>query len=34
MRLANVFATADGVLVPVDSIPVRLPAGKRGFFDK
>jgi hypothetical protein len=34
MRPANVFATEDGVIVPVDCIPVRLPAGKRDFFDK
>jgi hypothetical protein len=24
----------SGVIVPVDCIPVRLPPGKRGFFDK
>ena len=34
MRPANVFATEDGVIVPVDCIPVRLPPGKRRFFDK
>jgi hypothetical protein len=34
MRPANVFATEDGVMVPVDCIPVRLPPGKRDFFDK
>ena len=34
MRPANVFATEDGVIVPVDCIPVRLPAGKRDFFDR
>ena len=33
-RPANVFATGDGVMVPVDCIPVRLPPGKRDFFDK
>lgn len=33
-RPANVFATADGVMVPIDCIPVRLPPGKRDFFDK
>ncbi len=34
MRPANVFATADGIIVPVDCIPVRLPAGMRDFFDR
>lgn len=34
MRPANVFATEDGVMVPIDCIPVRLPPGKRDFFDK
>jgi hypothetical protein len=34
MRPANVFVTEDGVIVPVDCIPVRLPPGKRAFFDK
>jgi Serine/Threonine/Tyrosine Kinase found in polyvalent proteins len=34
MRPANVFVTDDGITVPVDSIPVRLPPGKRAFFDK
>lgn len=27
-------ATEDGVIVPVDCIPVRLPPGKRDFFGK
>ncbi|MBC8125731.1 MAG: hypothetical protein H8M99_01100 [Gloeobacteraceae cyanobacterium ES-bin-144] len=34
MRPVNVFATEEGVIVPVDCIPVRLPAGKRDFFDR
>jgi hypothetical protein len=34
MRPANVFVTEDGIIVPVDCIPVRLPPGKRAFFDK
>lgn len=34
MRPANVFATESGIIVPVDCIPVRLPAGKREFFDR
>lgn len=34
LRPANVFATEDGVIVPVDCIPVRLPPGKRDFFGK
>jgi hypothetical protein len=34
MRPANVFVAGDGVMVPVDCIPVRLPPGKRDFFDK
>lgn len=34
MRPANVFVTDDGIVVPVDTIPVRLPAGKRAFFEK
>ena len=34
LRPANVFVTEDGVIVPVDCIPVRLPPGKRSFFDK
>ena len=34
MRPANVFVTESGLVVPVDGIPVKLPPGKRGFFDK
>ena len=34
MRPANVFVTDDGIVVPVDCIPVRLPRGKRAFFEK
>jgi hypothetical protein len=34
LRPANVFVTNDGVAIPVDCIPVRLPRGKRAFFDK
>lgn len=34
MRPANVFMTDDGDVVPVDCIPVKLPAGKHGFFAK
>jgi hypothetical protein len=34
MRPANVFTTHDGIVVPVDCIPVSLPRGKRAFFDK
>jgi hypothetical protein len=34
MRPANVFVAGDDVMVPVDCIPVRLPPGKRDFFDK
>ena len=34
MRPANVFATDEGVVIPVDCIPVKLPAGKREFFDR
>lgn len=34
MRPANVFVTEDGTIVPVDCIPVRLPPGKRAFFDQ
>jgi len=34
MRPANVFTTDEGIVIPVDCIPVRLPAGKRDFFDK
>ena len=34
MRPANVLATADGDIVPIDCIPVRLPSGKREFFDR
>jgi hypothetical protein len=31
MRPANVFVTDDGIVVPVDCIPARLPRGKRAF---
>lgn len=34
LRPANVFATDDGIVVPINCIPVRLPRGKRGFFEK
>lgn len=34
MRPANVFVTEDGIVVPIDCIPVSLPSGKRAFFDK
>lgn len=34
LRPANVLATADGDIVPIDCIPVRLPSGKREFFDR
>lgn len=35
LMLQNViFATEDGVIVPVDCIPVRLPRGNRDFFDR
>lgn len=34
MRPANVFVTDEGDIVPVDCIPVKLPAGKREFFAK
>lgn len=34
MRPANVFTTEDGIVLPVDCIPVRLPAGKRDFFER
>lgn len=34
LRPANVFVTDDGIVVPVDCIPVRLPSGKRAFFEK
>lgn len=34
MRPANVFVTATGIIIPVDCIPVRMPPGKRSFFDK
>ncbi len=34
MRPANVFVTESGLVVPVDCIPVKLPQGKRAFFDK
>ena len=34
MRPANVFITDEGTVVPVDCIPVRLPMGKRSFFDR
>jgi Serine/Threonine/Tyrosine Kinase found in polyvalent proteins len=33
LRPANVFVTDDGIIVPIDSIPVKLPSGKRAFFD-
>ena len=34
MRPANVFITEDGIVLPVDCIPVKLPAGKRDFFER
>lgn len=34
LRPANVFVTEDGIVVPIDCIPVRLPHGKRAFFEK
>jgi len=34
MRPANVFTTGEGVVIPVDCIPVKLPGGKRDFFDR
>jgi hypothetical protein len=34
LRPANVFVTDDGIVVPIDCIPVRLPRGKHAFFDK
>jgi hypothetical protein len=34
LRPANVFVTDDGIVVPIDCIPVRLPRGKRAFFEK
>jgi hypothetical protein len=34
MRPANVFVTGDEIAVPVDTIPVLLPPGKRAFFEK
>ncbi len=34
MRPANVFVTESGTIIPVDCIPVRMPSGKRSFFDK
>jgi len=34
MRPANVFTTEEGVVIPVDCIPVKLPGGKRDFFDR
>ncbi len=34
MRPANVFTTEEGLTIPVDCIPVRLPVGKRDFFYK
>lgn len=34
MRPANVFMTDEGDVVPVDCIPVKLPAGKHEFFAK
>ncbi len=34
MRPANVFVTDDGLIIPIDCIPVKLPPGKRAFFDK
>ncbi len=34
MRPANVFVTEEGDVVPVDCIPVKLPAGKHEFFAK
>ncbi len=34
MRPANVFVTESYVIIPVDCIPVKMPPGKRSFFDK
>ena len=34
LRPANVFVTDDGIVVPIDCIPVRLPHGKRAFFEQ
>lgn len=34
LRPANVFVTEDGIVVPVDCIPVRLPPGKRAIFEE
>ena len=34
MRPANVFVTESGTIIPVDCIPVRMPPGKRSFFDR
>jgi hypothetical protein len=34
MRPANVFVPEAGIIIPVDCIPVRMPPGKRSFFDK
>jgi hypothetical protein len=34
MRPANVFTTDDGIVIPVDCIPVKLPPEKRKFFER
>jgi hypothetical protein len=34
MRPANVFTTDEGIVIPVDCIPVKLPPGKRDFFER
>lgn len=34
LRPANVFVTDDDIIIPVDTIPVRLPPGKCSFFEK
>lgn len=34
MRPANVFTTDEGIVIPVDCIPVKLPPGKGDFFER
>lgn len=34
MRPANVFTADEGIVIPVDCIPVKLPPGKRDFFER
>ncbi|MFM2198544.1 MAG: hypothetical protein RLZZ505_1976 [Verrucomicrobiota bacterium] len=34
MRTANVFTTDEGVMIPVDCIPVKLRPGKRNLFER